>query len=496
MRLVTSPDSMSIGKKLSHRTKLAYGVGEVSRAAIQNIRVVFLLYFLTNVAGLNAALAGTLLLIGRIWDGINDPIVGWLSDRTRSRWGKRYPWIMGGLVPLAVLSVLQWIVPHFNQSDRLNQLSLFWYYTLVTLLFDAAFTAVIVPYSALAPDLARNYHERTSLTSFQMGCSIVGGISILLLAQLIFSWVPDPNQKYLILGICSSAMVVVAILVSVLGTYRHLAVSPSVYAVEQQNLQVTVRSSSYSSYPSLFHSLSWSELYSQVYTIFCQREFQLVTGIYVFSWISIQVMVAILPYFIQIKMHLAPHHVTQIVILMQGTALSLIPIWRSISQRVGKKGVFVLGIPVLIAGQIGLSLLQAEQIHWMYGCAIGIGIGLATVYLVPWSMLPDVIDLDELRYGQRREGMFYSLMLQMQKFGLAIALFLASQGLNWAGLIPAAGGMVPVQPKSVLITIQAEIGLIPAMVMIFSLGVACCYPLNQRVHQTVLSQLQARKTSP
>ncbi|HEY9661444.1 MAG TPA: MFS transporter, partial [Allocoleopsis sp.] len=122
MNLVGSPDFQPVVKKLSHRTKLAYGVGEVSRAAIQNIRVVFLLYFLTNVAGLNAALAGTLLLIGRIWDGINDPIVGWLSDRTRSRWGKRYPWIVGGSVPLAVFSVLQWVVPHFSQSDHLNQL--------------------------------------------------------------------------------------------------------------------------------------------------------------------------------------------------------------------------------------------------------------------------------------------------------------------------------------------------------------------------------------
>lgn len=483
-----SSEPVPAATKLSRRTKLAYGVGEVSRAVIQNIRVVFLLYFLTNVAGLNAGLAGILLLIGRIWDGINDPIVGWLSDRTHSRWGKRYPWIILGALPLGVFSMLQWVVPRFHPHESANQFSLFLYYTLIILLFDAALTAVMVPYSAMAPDLSQNYHERTSLTSFQAGFSIVGGIGILLLAQLIFHKVPDVDQKYLVLGVCSGSIAVLAIVCSVFGTYQHLSSRYLSAPVSQPHQSASAK------------SLSWATLYSQIYTIFSQiytifqqREFQLVTGIYVCSWVSVQVMVAVLPYFIQSRMNLSPQHVTQLVILMQTTALAMIPLWRSCSQHVGKKGVFLLGIPVLIAGQLGLSLLHSAQINLMYACAVGIGVGLATVYVVPLSMLPDVIDLDELRYGQRREGLFYSLMMQMQKFGLAIGLFLTSQGLNWAGLIPAAAGSAPTQPLSVLTTIQIEIGLIPAMVMLFSWLLACCYPISHSVHQTVLSQLQERK---
>lgn len=474
--MLSLTNSEPIAERLTRRTKLAYGVGEVSRAAIQNIRVVFLLYFLTNVAGLNAALAGSVLLISRIWDGVNDPLVGLMSDRTRSRWGKRYPWMMIGVIPLAVFSFLQWVVPHFNLGDGLDQLSLFVYYTLIALLFDTAFTAVIVPYSALAPDLAKTYDERTSLTSFQMGFSIAGGIGVLLLAQLIFGWVPNPDQRFLVLaGVCST-LVVLAIFLSVWGTYRQTASSRLARNDREASTQ--------------------PPFWSQVSTVFKQREFQLVTGIYVLSWVSVQGMVAILPYFIQNWMNLPVQHVTQMVVLMQIAALVSIPLWRSLSQRVGKKGVFLLGIPALIGGQLGLSLLHSGQIGLMYGCAIGIGIGLSTIYLVPWAMLPDVIDLDELRNGQRREGLFYSLLMQMQKFGLAIALFLLSQGLNWTGFISTTGGSpMPVQPPSVLVSIRLEIGLIPAMVMMLALFLTYHYPITHEVHKTVLLQLRELKES-
>lgn len=458
-------------ERLTRRTKLAYGVGEISRAAIQNIRVVFLLYFLTNVAGLNAALAGSVLLISRIWDGVNDPLVGLMSDRTHSRWGKRYPWMVAGIIPLAGFSFLQWVVPHFNSNARLDQLSLFIYYTLIALLFDTALTAVVVPYSALAPDLAKTYDERTSLTSFQAGFSIVGGVGVLLLAQLIFGWVPNPPQRFLILASLCSALAILAVFLSVLGTYRQTSSSRLARNEDEASAK--------------------RPLWSQVSSVFKQREFQLVTGIYVLSWMSFQGMIAILPYFVQNWMNLPIQHVTQMFMVMQVVALMTIPVWRSLSQRVGKKGVFLLGIPALVGSQAGLSLLHSGQIGLMYGCAIGVGIGLSTVYLVPWAMLPDVIDLDELRNGQRREALFYSLLMQMQKFGLAIVLFLLSQGLNWTGFISTTSGTpTPIQPQSVLAAIRLEIGLIPAMVMVLALVLAYHYPITNKVHEMISLQLR------
>lgn len=460
--------------RLSRRTKLAYGVGEVARAVIQNIRVVFLLYFLTNVAGLNAALAGAVLLIGRLWDGLNDPLVGWLSDRTQSRFGRRYPWMLAGAIPLGLLTVLQWVVPQFSADAPHHQLYLFGYYTLIALLFDAALTAVIVPFSALVPDLAQDYDERTSLVSFQVAFSIAGGIGILLLAQMIFARVPSPAQQYLILGASCGAIAVAAILLSMWGTYGKTQ-SPQPFN------------------PPLVSPPAPS-IWEQVVAVFRQREFLLVTGIYVLAWVSIQGLVAILPYFLQSWMRLPVQHVTQMAIAMQVTTLVSLPLWRGLSQRVGKRGVLLWGLPMAIVSELGLSLLHPGQVGLMYGCAIGIGLGLATVYLMPLAMLPDVIDLDELRHGQRREGLFYSLMMQMQKFGLGLALFLLSQGLNWGGLISTAGNQpAPVQPPAVLSTIRVEIGLIPALVMALALWLAWHYPITQARHQTIRLQLHKKQ---
>mgnify|MGYP005843939745 CR=1 FL=1 len=95
-------------ERLNLKTKLAYGVGELGKEIPGNILVFFLLFFLTNVAGLNATLAGSVLLVTKVWDAINDPLVGWLSDRTRSPLGRRYPWMLWGAIPLGVCFCLLW----------------------------------------------------------------------------------------------------------------------------------------------------------------------------------------------------------------------------------------------------------------------------------------------------------------------------------------------------------------------------------------------------
>ena len=472
--MIPSSQSAPKADRLPRRTKLAYGVGEVTRAVIQNIRVVFLLYFLTNVAGLPAALAGTVLLVGRIWDGVNDPIVGWLSDRTRSRFGQRYPWMVAGAIPLGLFTVLQWMVPPFAATDPHYHLHLFGYYTVVALLFDTAFSAVMVPYSALAPDLAKDYDARVDLSSFQTGFLIAAGIGVLLLAQLILAGAPSLAQGYLILGGVCGAIAMVATLICVWGT-----ASQTLPALEGQPREAQPAPQ------------AAPGLWQQVATIFRHREFQLVTGIYVLAWVSIQGMVAIVPYFIQSWMQLPMQHVTQLAILMQTVALVMVPVGRWFSHRPGgKKGVLFLGLPVAMVGQICLSLLSPDQVGLLYGCAIAIGIGLSTVYLIPFSMLPDVIDLDELRYGHRREGLFYALMMQMQKFGLAIALFLLSQGLSWGGLDSTTGnGPALVQPGLGLLIIRLEIGLLPALVMGLALVLAWHYPISRDRHRSILLQL-------
>lgn len=158
-------------KKLTFSTKFFYGIGELSGSLPSNILIFFFLFFLTNVAGLSPGLAGLMMLVGKVWDAINDPVIGWLSDHTCSRWGRRYPWMLFGSVPLGITSILLWVVP-----PTTNQLLLFTYYGVVSFLFYIAFTAVLLPYGTLSAELTQGYDERTSLISFRSAFSIGGSI--------------------------------------------------------------------------------------------------------------------------------------------------------------------------------------------------------------------------------------------------------------------------------------------------------------------------------
>ena len=128
-------------------TKLAFGAGDLSPAIATIIPSFFQFFFLTQVAGLNPLMAGSVRAILTVWDAVNDPVIGWLSDRTRSKLGRRRPWILYGAVPFGIIYFLQWLVPPFDDTGK------FIYYLIVGLLFNIAFTAVNVPYTALTAEL-------------------------------------------------------------------------------------------------------------------------------------------------------------------------------------------------------------------------------------------------------------------------------------------------------------------------------------------------------
>jgi glycoside/pentoside/hexuronide:cation symporter, GPH family len=132
----------------------------------------------------------------------------------------------------------------------------------------------------------------------------------------------------------------------------------------------------------------------------------------------------------------------------------------------------------------------------MYALAVMAGVGVSTAYLVPWSMIPDVIELDELQTGQRREGIFYGFMVLLQKFGLALGLFLVGLGLQTAGFREAvAGESLPVQPASAVQAIRLAIGPLPTLALIAGLVLTYYYPISRDVHAEILLKLRERRLS-
>ncbi|NEQ24782.1 MAG: MFS transporter, partial [Microcoleus sp. SIO2G3] len=440
------------------------GAGDAGAGITVTILTFSLMVFFTNVAGLDPRTAGSILAIGKVVDAINDPIVGVLSDRTRSRWGRRHSWMILGAIPFGIFFFLQWIVPRFSDNPAANEAGLFWYYVAISILFNTAFTAVNLPYTALTPELTQDYHERTSLNSFRFAFSIGGSILSLILGLVISQIVQDSAQQYLVLGAVCGLLSVLPIYWCVWGTKERY------------------RSDSDENIP----------FFEQLKIVFSNRPFLFVIGIYLCSWLAFQLTATVLPYFVINWMGLGSYFA--VALIVQAVAIVMLFVWSAVSARRGKRVVYFMGMTVWIIAQAGLFLLQPGQTALLFLLAGLAGVGVATAYLVPWSMLPDVIELDELQTGQRREGIFYAFMVLLQKIGLALALFLVGQALGAAGFIESTPGQpLPTQPDSALLAIRLVIAPLPTLTLIAGLILAYLYPITREVHAEILLKLQERR---
>ncbi|MGK7961509.1 MFS transporter [Crocosphaera sp.] len=545
---MTSPDT----EKLHFTTKLAYGAGDFGPAIAANILVFYLLFFFTNVAGLPPGLAGSILMIGKISDAINDPIIGVLSDKTRSRWGRRLPWILGGIIPFSLFYALQWIVPQFSENSTVNQWGLFAYYVIIGIFFNIAYTTVNLPYTALTPELTPDYNERTSLNSFRFSFSIGGSILSLILYILVSIAYPNnPQIRFVILGLSCSFLGIIALLwcslriqekgkeailnlsqkkqlglvltgIGILGIiYGILRIIPvtstliggtgkidyisffsllsslllfgfgySLLFAKVENHLVNNEAKEEKTVSEQSSSLSFLQ---QLKIVFNNRPFLFVIGIYLCSWLAVQLTASILVYFVVSYMNLREDQSGLVALAVQGTALIMLFFWQALCQKLDKKIVYFLGTGVWIIAQIGLFLLQPGQVTFMFILAIMAGFGVSVAYLIPWSMVPDVIELDELETGQRREGVFYAFMVLLQKFGLALGLFLVGLVLEAAGFVEQIPGQpIPTQPETALLAIRIAVAPLPAIILIMGLILAYFYPITRDFHQEIRLKLKER----
>ncbi len=478
------PDSRSPRLKLPAITQWTYGLGEMGVVAPISVSIFFLLFFLTQVVGLPPAQAGSILLLGRLWDAINDPLIGSLSDATPAlpRWGRRYPWLIASILPLSLTCALQWWVPPLHQTWPLLT-----YYGCLSILSYSFFTTVQIPFTALAAELAQTYDDRTRLMGFKSAFNLLGSIAGLLLAQAIFSQIQDPKQRYLALGIVLGIGVLVGMAIAICGTLPHYHHIQQQQKVTKQKLLARSQSSTPSPH-------------SPLKTLFQNRPFRWLIGLYLCSWVGIQTTAAILPYFVTSWMGLAEQQFIQMALLVQISSILAMPFWSWLAQRTNKRRVYLVGAPIAVLGLLGLFTVQPGQIDWMYGWGLVVGIGLATFYLVPLAMLPDVIDLDAFEdhqrrspgggSGQRREGLLTSIMVFLQKLALAIALFLTSTLLDWSGLATAPAITQNTasslgQPESALWAIRWMIGPLPALIIVLGWVCAWCYPLTREQHRAI-----------
>jgi GPH family glycoside/pentoside/hexuronide:cation symporter len=438
-------------------TKIMYGAGDTTNSLLNTIVAVYLLFFLTDVVKLRPGLAAIAIFLGKSIDWINDPIIGHISDRTRSKWGRRRPFLLFGIVPLAVAFAFFFWVPPWE-----SQIALAAYYGLMYMIYDTAATFVYMPYYALTPELTLDYDERTALTTVRMLFSILGGLIAFTMPTLLIDTFADPQTGYFVMAIVFGGAGVLPLLTTFLGTRER----PEHLAQPRPGLRESLRAAS------------------------ANRPFIFGLFIFLFTWATLDLVQAMLLFFI---IHWLQMGDSQELIMgsVFVSAAVFLPLWNWAAGRWDKRRAYIMGMAFFAATMMVLIFIQpGTPMAIVYTITALAGIGVAAAHVIPQAILPDAIEWDELRTGQRHEGVFYSLVMLAQKVASSIAVPLAGLALEVSHYDPDAA----VQPMSALLAIRALTGVVPTILVSIGILFAWRYPLSREGHADIRRQLAEQRT--
>ena len=448
-------EAVSPSNRLSLRLKLLYSAGDLSTSIPLAILMFFQLYFLTDVAGLRPEYAGWALGVGKMWDAVNDPLFGLVSDRIRTRWGRRRVLLLFGALPLGLAFMLMWLVP------PLGQLGLAVYYGITFVLFDTAFTVVHVGYNALTPELTSDYDERSSLNGYRMAYSIFGTLGAIILATVLSWYIADTRVLFAVVGVGLGLVSIAPPLIVFRVTHEAPANTHPDPLPVREALKATLSN----------------------------RPFRLVMGLYLLSWTTASVLAAVLVYFANYHLKV-PEQANYFVLVAEGAAILFIPLWVWVARRLDKRRAFVLGVTSWIVVLLGISALRSDQVTLAYILAALSGSGIATAYVIPWAMIPDIIEGDQLETGQRREGSYYAFASFFQKLGTGVALWAMAQALALTGYVtPSGDAPLPVQPAQAVTAIRVFMGPVPTVLLLLSVLFAWWYPITRESHRATCEAL-------
>jgi sugar (glycoside-pentoside-hexuronide) transporter len=420
-----------------------------------SLNIVYVFYFLTEVAGLRPELAGAVQFLGRIVDAFTDPAMGRLSDRCRWKWGRRRPFFLLAAIPFGVSYALLWVTP----SD--SQAAMFAYYTLWYVLLSVSMTVLSVPYLALQPEMATGYDARTSLNTYRNVGSLFGTFAAVVTFRPVANSFGGGSEGYAWAGVAYGAIITLPWLAVYAATWERRD-------FQRRRVELSFREG--------------------VRVLIRHATFRKLTGLYICGRISMDVIGAMLiVYFTHVIGRTADFEFTMGLFILAVT-ISL-PVWLRIAPHFEKSTLFIVG-SVWWASSFGLIL--AAQPDWPRWILLSIaplgGIGYAVVDLMPWSMLGEVVDEDDVATGERREGIYNGFFMFLRKVGGTVAVLLL-------GVVLGAMGLEPGVPQSEVTrqTIRVLTSVVPALFLAFGIGIARGYPLTRRAHARILLQLEARE---
>lgn len=437
--------------------KLAYAAPAFALAVVGIPVYVYIPKFYTDVVGVGIGILGFILLAVRIFDAITDPLLGYLTDRTRTPFGRRRPYIALSSLALAVSLYLL-----FNPPRASPAIETWWFGICIFILF-LFWTAVVIPYESLGPELTFDYNERTALFGLRDGAMLAGTMvaasSPLLVSQAL-GLSPDAEGERL-------KFFWIAVI------YAPMLIFCSWWCV------MAIRERAGTEHPAGY------PLFKGLRAAARNRPFILLICSYTIAAFGSNLPATLILYYVEYV--LGSRQADLFLFLYLFTGIVFLPGWVIISRRIGKKWAWIASMAINTGSFFGVFFLGPGD-STIYGVLVFFsGIGLGATIALPSSMQADVIDYDELLTGERREGQYIGLWSLAKKLAAALGVGLSLSLLAYAGYKPNVE-----QTETVRLTLRVLYALIPSLLNLLGMAIAFFYPIHPQAHRQILAAIQKR----
>ncbi|MBQ1396843.1 MAG: MFS transporter [Eubacterium sp.] len=443
--------------------KCAYGAADIYGGGAFVIISTFFTVFLTKALGMPPALAGTIPLIGKVWDAVTDPIMGNIADRTRSRFGPKRFYILIGSVISAITFILMWVA--FPGSGMAGK---YIFYAGMYMLFSTGFTIVMVPYNGLLPDMVEDYQVRGSFSSVRMIFSTFGAILAGLIPTLLIKDNTNAGQ-YLTVALIFGVIFLITILITFAGTW------------EKEKPVIRI---------------SFKESFTQSFTVYKSRAFRLFIAIFLCGQGAADFVTGLAVYYVDDVLNAYGGgrftYLMGVILLSQfiGTIL-----FAPIMAKTSKKFPVLVGFPVRIAATIALLFFSHEGVNFFIILALSfiIGLGMSASSVTIYAILADMADVDELITGINRPATCSAMATFVRKIATGLSSAIIGVLLTMVGYSEVLASEGARQAASTQSGIAYIYVFAPVVLMVLTLVFAKLFPMNKKEFDIVKKDIARRK---
>jgi len=438
--------------------KIAYAAPAFALAIVGIPVYVYLPKFYTDVVGVHIAILGYLLLGVRIFDAVTDPAIGYLSDKTRTRFGRRRPYIAFGAI---LLALSMYLLFHPPQASPLFETV--WFGSTIFCLF-LFWTIVVVPYESLGPEITFDYDERTTLLGMRDGALIAGTLAAASSPAAVawgFDLASDAageRAKFFWIAVLYAPLLIALCWWCVLAIQER----PQVSRGEKIRLWQGLRQVSQN------------------------RPFVILLISYVVAAFGSNLPATLILYYVEYVLQSKLADLFLLIYFVTGVVF--LPGWIILARKLEKKRTWLAAMVINTGAFIGVFFLGPGDAH-LYGILVFLsGIGFGATLALPSAMQADVIDYDELLSGERREGHYIGIWSISKKLAAALGVGLALAILGAVGYKPNVE-----QSEQVQFTLRVLYALVPSLCNIAAFIIALAYPISRKLHQEILQAIDARR---